>query len=57
MTPWYKGYEGLIERLPNNKGFSFTGIFNKLSETELEITELPICKWTGDYKKMLEEMA
>jgi DNA topoisomerase-2 len=28
-----------------------------LADNELEITELPIGKWTGDYKKMLEEMA
>lgn len=26
-------------------------------DTELEITELPIGKWTRDYKEMLEEMA
>ena len=28
-----------------------------LSETELEITELPIGKWTRDYKNFLEELA
>ena len=28
-----------------------------LSETELEITELPIGRWTRDYKNFLEELA
>jgi hypothetical protein len=28
-----------------------------LSEDELEITELPIGKWTRDYKNWLEELA
>jgi len=28
-----------------------------LSETELEITELPIGKWTRDYKNFLEDLA
>lgn len=57
MIPWYKGFQGSIEHLPNNKGFAITGIFKKVSDTELEITELPIGKWTRDYKTMLEEMA
>ncbi len=57
MDPWYKGFQGSIERLPGNKGFVITGIFNRVGDTELEITELPIGKWTRDYKQMLEEMA
>lgn len=57
MTPWYKGFQGTIEAMPNNRGFVITGIFNRLSDTELEITELTIGKWTRDYKTMLEEMA
>ena len=28
-----------------------------MTETELEITELPIGKWTRDYKSFLEELA
>jgi len=27
-----------------------TGIFNRLSDDQLEITELPIGKWTREYK-------
>jgi DNA topoisomerase-2 len=56
MMPWYKGYQGSIELVSNNR-FLISGVFNRVGDTELEITELPIGKWTRDYKAMLEEMA
>lgn len=56
MVPWYKGYQGSIELISSNK-FLVSGVFNRVGETEIEITELPIGKWTRDYKSMLEEMA
>lgn len=34
-----------------------TGNYNILDDNELEITELPVGKWTRDYKEMLEEMS
>jgi DNA topoisomerase-2 len=34
-----------------------TGVYNILEDDELEITELPIGKWTRDYKNFLEELA
>ena len=34
-----------------------TGNFEVLDDTQLQISELPIGKWTRDYKEMLEEMA
>ena len=57
MNPWYKGYQGSIERLPDNKRFCITGEFRRLSDTELEITELPIGTWTRDYKEDMEKLA
>jgi len=56
MLPWYKGYQGTIERV-EGKGFLCTGKYEILSDEELEITELPIGKWTRDYKNFLEELA
>lgn len=55
MLPWYKGFQGTIERQP--KGYLVTGVCRLLSPTQLEITELPVGKWTRDYKTFLEEMA
>ncbi len=58
MVPWYKGYQGLIEPLHNER-IQVTGIYNVVEgeEDSLEITELPIGKWTRDYKNFLEELA
>lgn len=55
MTPWYKDFKGRIE--PNGKsGFETIGIIKKIDDETLEITELPIKKWTQDYKEFLEEL-
>lgn len=56
MKPWYKGFQGEIEENPG-KGFTHSGIYEVLDDTTLEITELPIQKWTRDYKTFLEELA
>ena len=58
MIPWYKGFQGAIEPLPNNsKSFVVSGNFARVGDNELEITELPLGKWTREYKAMLEEKA
>ncbi|CRH03817.1 DNA topoisomerase II, putative [Plasmodium relictum] len=55
MIPWYKDFKGRIES--NGKtGYETIGIIKKLDEETLEITELPIKKWTQDYKEFLEEL-
>ncbi len=57
MSPWYKGYVGEISK--NNKGsFDVQGICDWKSEDSntLVITELPIKKWTKDYKVYLEKL-
>jgi DNA topoisomerase II len=33
-----------------------TGIYEVTDDTELQITELPVGKWTRDYKTFLEEL-
>lgn len=58
MMPWYKGFQGTIEPAEGReKSYTVTGVYNVLSDTELEITELPIGKWTRDYKTFLEDLA
>jgi DNA topoisomerase-2 len=58
MTPWYKGFQGKIEK--NNKGsYNVTGVYEwveKGKDTLLVITELPVKKWTKDYKEYLEKL-
>jgi DNA topoisomerase-2 len=58
MNPWYRGFTGTITPA-DVKGTSFTtyGSVAKLDETSVHISELPIRKWTQDYKDgVLEPM-
>ncbi|KAJ1280587.1 hypothetical protein BS78_04G244200 [Paspalum vaginatum] len=54
MHPWYRGFKGSIEKTNNTKvaGVSYTvsGIIEAVDNTTLRITELPIRRWTQDYK-------
>ena len=47
--------KGTIERTEADK-YKISGIIDKIDDTTIEITELPIRKWTQDFKEMLEEM-
>ncbi|KAK4690014.1 DNA topoisomerase II, partial [Tremellales sp. Uapishka_1] len=53
MTPWFRGFKGSIERIDQDK-YKVSGIINKVDDTTIEITELPVRKWTQEYKEMLE---
>jgi len=57
IKPHYKGYTGDIEF--HNGKFIVTGKYEILDidDGQLEITELPIGKWTRDYKTFLEGLA
>ncbi|GIX60844.1 DNA topoisomerase II, putative [Babesia caballi] len=56
MVPWYRKFTGRIE--PNDKGgFDCIGNYQWLDERGmLEITELPVRRWTHDYKVFLESL-
>ncbi|KAF2690204.1 type II DNA topoisomerase [Lentithecium fluviatile CBS 122367] len=55
MVPWFKGFTGTTEQLANDR-FKFTGIIRQTSDTEIEITELPVRYWSQDFKDKLEEI-
>ena len=58
MIPWYNGFTGTILPAEDKaKSYTCTGVYRILSGTEIEITELPIGKWTRDYKTFLEDLA
>jgi DNA topoisomerase-2 len=55
IDPWYKGFTGKI--VWNNKdrdGYYVYGKFERLDHETIRITELPLRKWTRDYKNFLE---
>lgn len=59
LKPWYKGYKGAIEAVEGGR-YTVTGEYDISPEPDdndmVEITELPLGKWTRDYKTMLEEL-
>lgn len=58
MIPWYKGFRGLISQNGQKEHQYLTqGVYRMKSDTEIEITELPIGKWTSDYKEFLDDLA
>lgn len=65
MNPWYKGFNGLIsstERKNTNQNTAIfdmkgTYIIDEDQEDVIEITELPVGRWTLDYKNYLEKLS
>jgi DNA topoisomerase-2 len=55
MHPWWRGFKGEIKLTSKNK-YEVCGVVTKLDETTVEITELPIHKWTQTFKAELEGM-
>ena len=55
MIPWYKNFKGTVTLESENK-YITTGVFNRSSPTSVDITELPIGKWTQVYKEFLESL-
>lgn len=55
MRPWWRGFKGEIIPTAKHK-YDVHGIIRKLNDTTVEITELPIHKWTQNYKAELEAM-
>ncbi|CAJ1958909.1 unnamed protein product [Sphenostylis stenocarpa] len=56
MNPWYKGFKGTIERSPKEGGYVVNGLVEEINEQTFRINELPIRKWTQDYKQFLESI-
>lgn len=57
MDPWYKGFRGTIEKTATKEaGASYTvsGIIEEIDATNVRIAELPVRRWTQDYKEFLE---
>jgi len=57
LTPWYRDFKGTIEKEKNKDGFRYVtkGVLNRLSDTSVIITELPIGMWTDDVCEILKE--
>lgn len=55
MIPYYKNFKGSIVQLEPGS-FISKGIYKKLNNTQIEITEIPIGSWVTNYKEFLESL-
>lgn len=55
MCPWYAGFKGSIVLSADKESYECVGVIEKRNATTLEITELPIRRWTSDYKESVLE--
>ncbi|EAU87295.2 DNA topoisomerase II [Coprinopsis cinerea okayama7 len=55
MTPWWRGFKGEV-RPPGKGKYDVVGVATKINDTTVEISELPIHKWTRTFKDDLEVM-
>ena len=51
--PWFKGFAGKIIQ-KNDASFLTKGLYHKIGDDEICVTELPIGRWTQDFKDLLE---
>ena len=59
INPWYKGFQGEIKEDPKKEGtYIVRGKYHWSEEdpSTVIITEIPIKKWTDDYKIFLQEL-
>ena len=57
LSPWYKGWDGEMIAKENMTKFEVKGTFElDVADDTLRITELPVKKWTRDFKDKLEKL-
>ncbi|RRT85394.1 hypothetical protein B296_00002008 [Ensete ventricosum] len=55
MDPWYRGFTKSATK-EAGVTYTVTGAIEEVNDTTLKITELPVRRWTQDYKEFLESM-
>jgi DNA topoisomerase-2 len=55
LVPYYEGFKGTVRKIESDK-YLITGVYEKVGDDTVVITELPIGKWTMQYTKFLEEL-
>nr|QBK85211.1 MAG: DNA topoisomerase II [Iridovirus LCIVAC01] len=55
IIPWYRGFEGKIEKLENGK-YITRGRYKDSGRNRVIVDELPIGMWTDKFKEYLENM-
>ncbi len=53
FIPYYEGFKGTIKLLSDNK-YLIQGVYEKIGDDKIRITELPVGAWTMNYTLFLE---
>ena len=58
MVPWFRGFTGdVVAKVgKDSANYTVSGRIEQIDATTVVISELPVGKWTTDYKQMLEGM-
>jgi DNA topoisomerase II len=56
LVPWYKDFNGTIQRNPETGQVVITGKLEVVNSTTIKITELPIGTYLDDYKDVLHKL-
>ncbi|KAK9061834.1 hypothetical protein SSX86_019018 [Deinandra increscens subsp. villosa] len=56
MDPWYKWFKGIIQKATSkDTGYTTIGVYEENEDNNsLNVTELPVRRWTQEYKEFLE---
>jgi DNA topoisomerase-2 len=54
--PSYRGFTGTCHEYDNGNKYIIKGIYQKLSDKKVRVTELPIGHWTDDFKQHIENL-
>lgn len=55
FIPYYEGFRGIIRKLEEQK-YLIKGLYRKIGEDKIQITELPVGTWTMPYTSFLESL-
>jgi DNA topoisomerase-2 len=55
FLPYYEGFRGAITKLSDTK-FLIRGVYEKIAQDKIRVTELPVGFWTEDFKELLESL-
>jgi DNA topoisomerase-2 len=55
LTPWFRGFKGEIVKYGEGK-YASKGVYERVDDTTISITELPVGLWTQTFKEHLEDL-
>lgn len=55
FIPYYEGFKGEITKISDDK-FLIKGVYEKMADDKIKVTELPVGYWTEDFKELIEDL-